>query len=68
MGKNRKLTVVLIVIGSIVVIYSQGDVRNKLVLVIIGIVFLMFGLYRISSGISTKKPEDESFIKFEEEE
>ncbi|MBT8265766.1 MAG: hypothetical protein KJO41_07890 [Bacteroidia bacterium] len=67
MKNNRIYTIAFIVIGSILVIYSQGDIKNELVLVLLGIVFLMFGLFRINSGISSKKIEDE-YIKSEEEE
>ncbi len=51
---------ILILIGAFVAIYAQaGEDQNQYIL-IAGIVVLMFGIYRISRHIPSKKNEDEN--------
>jgi len=68
-NENRRiLALVLIVIGSIIIIYTMDDTIKNMYFLVAGIIILMFGLYTIASGISPKKLEDQSFIQTEKEE
>lgn len=57
---NTYLNYLLIFIGSMVAIYAQAGVKQDVVVLILGIIILMFGLYRISSTLSSKKQSKES--------
>ncbi|EMQ93922.1 MULTISPECIES: hypothetical protein [Xanthomarina] len=60
MKYNTYLNYLLIFIGSMVAIYAQAGVKQDVVVLILGIIILMFGLYRISSTLSSKKQSKES--------
>ena len=68
MDLNRIISYIMIITGGIVVFYAQDNTSQNIYVLIIGIVLLMFGLYRVASGITTKNVEDQSFIESEEEE
>ncbi len=54
----KYLNYILILIGAVVAMYAKaGTDQNQLVL-IMGIVLLMVGVYRISRTIPNKKDED----------
>ncbi|TYA56335.1 hypothetical protein [Formosa maritima] len=62
MNFNKYINYILIVIGCIVAIYAQAGEGQDVVILILGIVILMFGLFRISSTIPSKQnKEDEDF-------
>lgn len=54
MKRQQYISYILILIGSITAIYGQSGSEKNLGLLIIGIVILMFGVYRISSQIPSK--------------
>ena len=60
MKYNTYLNYLLIFIGSMVAIYAQAGVKQDVVVLILGIIILMFGLYRIPSTLSSKKQSKES--------
>lgn len=60
MKRNKILNYIFIVIGSIVAIYAQADERQNTTILIIGIVLLMLGIYRISSNIPSKFDANEN--------
>ena len=64
---SKFLDIILIVIGGIIAIYAQVDQQQNSYVLIAGIVFLMFGLMRLSRRIPSKK-EVESYIVTEDEE
>lgn len=49
----------LILIGCVVAIYAQADEEQNTFILVIGIVVLMLGLYRVYSTIPDKKNDDE---------
>ncbi|GGG50349.1 hypothetical protein [Bizionia arctica] len=64
MNLSKYLNYLLIIIGSIVAIYAQAEEKQNVVILILGIIILMVGLYRISSTIPSKKyPEKDNEIK-----
>ncbi len=67
MKYNTYLNYLLIFIGSMVAIYAQAGVKQDVVVLILGIIILMFGLYRISSTLSSKKQSKEDLELNEEE-
>ncbi|TYB79830.1 hypothetical protein [Bizionia myxarmorum] len=54
MKKQQYLSYFLILIGGILAIYGQTGDDKPVAFLIIGIVILMFGVYRISSRIPSK--------------
>ncbi|WP_417889975.1 hypothetical protein [Xanthomarina gelatinilytica] len=63
MKYNTYLNYLLILIGCIVAIYAQAGEEQDVVILILGIIILMFGLYRISSTLTSKKfPEKDDEI------
>ena len=60
MKRNNILNYIFIVIGGIVAIYAQADEEQNTMVLIIGIVVLMFGIYRISSDIPSKFDANEN--------
>ena len=57
--KNNIINYLLIFFGAIVAIYAQATEEQNTVILILGIVVLMFGIYRIASTIPSKNVKDE---------
>lgn len=62
MNFSRIINGVFIIIGAFVAIYAQAQEQQNTYVLILGIVLLMVGLYRISRNIPSKHiiEEDES--------
>jgi chromate transport protein ChrA len=58
MNSSKIINYILIVIGCIVAIYAQAGEKQDVVVLILGIIILMFGLFRISSSIPRKKKSE----------
>ncbi|MFC5195831.1 hypothetical protein ACFPH8_10860 [Bizionia hallyeonensis] len=54
MKKQQYVSYLLILIGSITAIYGQSGDEKNVAILIIGIIILMYGIYRISSKIPSK--------------
>ncbi len=68
MLNSRTFNFALILIGGIITIYANADEGKELYLLLIGVMILMFGLYRLSRGISSRHEKPEDTINHEEEE
>ena len=66
MNWSRLLNFVLIAIGGAVSVYSQAEESQNPIILIIGIVFLMTGIYRLSRTIPSKF-ENENSIEEKED-
>ena len=66
---SRLVNLICIVGGGAVAIYAQAEEKQNNYILMGGIILLMFGIYRISRNIPSKyeKQEEESFIKYEDE-
>ena len=60
MTVSRLLSFVMICIGGGVAIYAQADKSQNPYILIVGIVLLMAGVYRISRNIPSKFEKEES--------
>ncbi|MCX7547672.1 hypothetical protein OS188_06885 [Xanthomarina sp. F1114] len=60
MNYSKYLNYLLIVIGCIIAIYAQAGEKQDVVILILGIIILMFGLFRVSSGIPSKKDREKN--------
>ena len=67
MNLNRILNFCCIIIGGLIALYAQAEEKQNQYILIIGIVLLMFGIYRISRGVPSKfeNKKEESFVKEE---
>lgn len=65
--KKNTLSYLLILIGGAVAIYANADEQQNLIVLILGIIILMLGIYRLSSTIKSKT-EDEDVVNINEEE
>jgi general stress protein CsbA len=54
----KYLNYILILVGAGIAMYAKVDAEQNQYLLMIGIVFLMLGVYRISKLIPSKKDED----------
>ncbi|MCL5129110.1 MULTISPECIES: hypothetical protein [unclassified Algibacter] len=54
----KYLNYVLILVGAIVAMYAKVGAKQNQYLLIVGIVFLMMGVYRISRLVPSRKDED----------
>jgi len=69
MKKNHLFSYLLLLIGAIIAIYARAEATQNTIVLFVGIVFLMYGTYRLSSTIPSKtNKEDQSFIEEEKEE
>lgn len=68
MKKKRPLAYIAILIGAIIIIWTQNDVQNNWYYLIPGIVLLMGGIYIVSTGIASNSKPEETYIRSEEEE
>ena len=63
---SRRLNILCIIAGGIIAIYAQAGGKQNVYVLIIGIVLLVFGIYRTSRNIPSKQDNDnESFVKEE---
>ena len=62
---NKTLNYILIIIGAVVAIYAQAGEKQDTVVLVIGIMFLMIGIYRISKNIGDKPKGPDGFVKTE---
>jgi len=68
MNYSKYINYLLLLIGSMVAIYAQAGKKQDVVILILGIVILMFGLFRISSSIPSKRDKNrESQINQEDD-
>ena len=66
--KNKNTFIyLLILIGGSIAIYANGREEQNILLLIIGIITLMFGLYYINKSLSSKPPKNDYKINDEEE-
>lgn len=68
MNISRLINFISIVIGGVIAIYAQAGEEQNIYLLMGGMVFLMFGIYRTSRNIPSKnnKQEEETFVNSEE--
>lgn len=66
---SRLINAFSIVIGGSIALYVQAQEEQNVVVLMIGIVLLMFGIYRTSRNIPSKfdQKEEESFIETEDD-
>jgi len=67
MKYSKYINYLLLLMGCIIAIYAQAGEEQDVVVLILGIVILMYGLFRISSSIPSKRiKEQESKINQED--
>jgi len=54
MVNSRIFNFILILVGGIIAIYAKAEVEQDVYILLLGIIILMFGLYRLSRGISSR--------------
>ncbi|RAJ16331.1 hypothetical protein [Olleya aquimaris] len=64
MFENSILYYIFILIGAGIAIYANANEEQNLLVLIIGIVILMFGVFKLQATIPSKK-EKESFVESE---
>lgn len=67
MLNSRTFNFILILVGGIIALYANSEEKQELYILLIGVMILMFGLYRLSRGISSK-PENMKDTNLDEEE
>ena len=68
MINSRTFNFILILVGGIIALYANSEERQELYILLIGIMILMFGLYRLSRGISSKHENTEENTNIDDEE
>ena len=68
MLNSRKFNFILIFVGGIIALYANAEDEQELYILLIGIMILMFGLYRLSRGISERKLKSDEASNIDEEE
>ncbi len=64
---SKILNYILILVGAVIAIYAQAGEAQDTKILVIGIVVLMVGIYRISKNIGEKPKGPEGFVKTEED-
>ena len=61
---SRALNILCVLLGGVIAIYAQAGAKQNEYVLIIGIVLLMFGIYRISRNVPSKfeNQEEESSL------
>ncbi|MGY0392266.1 hypothetical protein ACW5R3_06910 [Bizionia sp. KMM 8389] len=67
MKNQQRISYILILVGSILAIYAQAEEEQPVAILILGIVILMYGVYRLSSKIPSKFDKDEDSKEKEEQ-
>ncbi|MBN4057933.1 hypothetical protein JYT34_00650 [Olleya sp. AH-315-K02] len=68
MLNSRTFNFVLILVGGLIALYADAEKQQEVFILLIGIMILMFGLYRLSRGISDRKINPEDSTNLDEEE
>jgi disulfide bond formation protein DsbB len=68
MLNSRTFNFILILVGGIIALYANAEEQQEVYILLIGIIILMFGLYRLSRGISHRKINSEDSTNLDEEE
>ena len=68
MLKSRRFNFILIFVGGIIALYANAEEQQEMYILLIGIMILMFGLYRLSRGISSKIENSQEHTNLDEEE
>ncbi|RMZ51165.1 hypothetical protein EB822_04770 [Flavobacteriaceae bacterium PRS1] len=68
MLKSRRFNFILIFVGGIIALYANAEEQQEMYILLIGIMILMFGLYRLSRGISSKNKNSQEHTNLDEEE
>lgn len=64
---TKYLDVFYIVVGAFIAIYAKAEEQQNTIILIIGIVLLMYGLYRIASRLPSKNKEQNDDNDFNNE-
>lgn len=56
---SKKISYILIIIGGFVAIYAQAKAEQNQLILIVGIVILMLGVYSISRNIPSKEDQED---------
>jgi len=64
---SKILNYVLIILGASIAIYAQAEEKQDVVILVIGIVALMVGIYRVSRNIGDKPKGPDGFIKTDDD-
>lgn len=65
---SKIINYIFILFGAVIAIYAQAGEKQDTKVLVIGIVVLMIGIYRISKTIGDKPKGPEGFVKTEEDE
>lgn len=68
MLNSRTFNFILILVGGIIAIYAKAEEQQDVYILLIGVMLLMFGLYRLSRGISDRKESGQDQTNLDEEE
>jgi disulfide bond formation protein DsbB len=68
MLNSRTFNFILILVGGLIALYADAEEQQELYILLIGIMILMFGLYRLSRGISNKTEDNNESSNIDEEE
>jgi len=55
------------VVGGAVAIYANAEEQQNTLILVLGILVLMFGIYRLSSTITSKSEKEDTTTYIEEE-
>ena len=58
MFSSKYLSYALILIGCAIAVYAQAEAQQNTLVLVLGIIVLMYGLYRVYSTIPNKKEEE----------
>ncbi|SDZ94038.1 hypothetical protein [Bizionia paragorgiae] len=65
--KKNTISYLLIVVGGAVAIYANAEEQQNTLILVLGILVLMFGIYRLSSTITSKSEKEDTTTYIEEE-
>ena len=68
MLKSKGLIYILVLSGAALLLYAQDDIRGNKYVLIIGIVILMFGLFKLWSSLSSRPNFEDDYLRSDEEE
>jgi hypothetical protein len=68
MLNSRTFNFVLILVGGLIALYADAEEQQEVYILLIGIMILMFGLYRLSRGISNKREDNNESSNLDDEE
>lgn len=66
MKNNNFISYILIILGGIIAFYANAEKQQNTIILVVGIILLMYGVFRLTQTIPSKNDKNEDLDNNEE--